>query len=126
MTGRGAGGYVESITDDLVSLHGSTGGTAAERWLGGLATWVDQNKGLVEILQHPLVSFLPQITLVGFAGLSLPRRVGMGATMFFQTALFVTFNKVVTSQVGPSISSSSRIILPLPSIELSWYARLEW
>ena len=71
--------------------------------------WVNENQGIVDVLGHPLVSFLPQITVVGFAGLTLPRRVGIEGTMFFQTALFVVFNKVVTSQVSPSSQ------LPAPS-----------
>lgn len=64
-----------------------------------LSRFLSSNPALSQFLQHPLLSFLPQITLVAYAGFTLPKRIGIEATMFFQTALFVAFNKVVTSQV---------------------------
>jgi len=50
------------------------------------------------ILRHPLTSFLPQFTLVLLAGFMLTPKLGLAFTMFVQTASFVVFNKVCTSQ----------------------------
>lgn len=65
------------------------------------STYIDIYPLLAKIIRHPLTSFLPQTTLVALAGFKLPRAIGIEATMFFQTAIFVIFNKVVTSQVCP-------------------------
>jgi phosphatidylinositol glycan class M len=68
---------------------------------------------LARVLRHPLTSFLPQTTLVGYAGFKLPKVIGIEGTLFFQTVLFVVFNKVVTSQV-------SRPLFPLYTSKL-WF-----
>jgi phosphatidylinositol glycan class M len=54
--------------------------------------------GVTTFLRHPLTSFLPQASLVLGAGM-MTLRTGLGFAMFFQTAAFVVFNKVCTSQV---------------------------
>jgi hypothetical protein len=63
------------------------------------STYIDTYPLLAKIIRHPLTSFLPQTTLVTLAGFKLPKAIGIEGTMFFQTVIFVTFNKVVTSQV---------------------------
>jgi hypothetical protein len=62
-------------------------------------TYIDTYPLLAKIIRHPLTSFLPQTTLVTLAGFKLPKAIGIEGTMFFQTVIFVIFNKVVTSQV---------------------------
>ncbi|KAF8610694.1 glycosyltransferase family 50 protein [Ceratobasidium sp. AG-I] len=49
------------------------------------------------VLQNPLVSFLPQMLLCLLAGVVLARR-DLSFAWFIQTMVFVTFNKVCTSQ----------------------------
>jgi phosphatidylinositol glycan class M len=66
------------------------------------STYIDKYPLLAKIIRHPLTSFLPQTTLVALAGFKLPKAIGIEGTMFFQTVIFVVFNKVVTSQVCPS------------------------
>jgi phosphatidylinositol glycan class M len=63
------------------------------------STYIDTYPLLAKVIRHPLTSFLPQTTLVALAGFKLPKAIGIEGTMFFQTAIFVVFNKVVTSQV---------------------------
>ena len=55
---------------------------------------------LVRTIRHPLTSFIPQSGLVLVAGFLLTPRTGLVFAMFVQTALFVIFNKVCTSQVS--------------------------
>lgn len=81
------------------------------------ASSLDTYPLLGKVLHHPLTSFLPQTTLVAFAGFRLPNVIGIEGTMFFQTCLFVVFNKVVTSQVCRSPYS-------LPVVIPSWLSRL--
>lgn len=50
-------------------------------------------------LRNPLVSFLPQMLLCLLAGVVLARR-DLSFAWFVQTMVFVTFNKVCTSQVS--------------------------
>ena len=50
-------------------------------------------------LRHPLASFVPQFGLVTIAGLILTSVAGIELAVFIQTAGFVIFNKVCTSQV---------------------------
>jgi phosphatidylinositol glycan class M len=66
------------------------------------STYIDTYPLLAQIIRHPLTSFLPQTSLVALAGFKLPKAIGIEGTMFFQTVIFVVFNKVVTSQVCPS------------------------
>ena len=49
-------------------------------------------------IRHPLISFLPQASLVLSLGWLLEPMVGFEQTAFLQTAAFVVFNKVCTSQ----------------------------
>lgn len=69
---------------------------------------------LLTFLRHPLTSFLPQASLVLAAGI-LTLETGLGFAMFVQTATFVVFNKVCTSQVSlpfRGIRRSSDVIYP--------------
>ncbi|AAW41613.1 conserved hypothetical protein [Cryptococcus deneoformans JEC21] len=50
---------------------------------------------LLAVIRHPLTSFLPQISLIITTSLSTS---SLCFAMFLQTALFVAFNKVCTSQ----------------------------
>ncbi|KAL0254025.1 hypothetical protein I308_101404 [Cryptococcus tetragattii IND107] len=50
---------------------------------------------LLAVIRHPLTSFLPQLTVILITSLSIS---SLGFAMFLQTALFVAFNKVCTSQ----------------------------
>ncbi|OWZ79846.1 phosphatidylinositol glycan, class M [Cryptococcus neoformans Bt85] len=50
---------------------------------------------LVAVIRHPLTSFLPQLSLIVTTSLST---CSLSFAMFLQTALFVAFNKVCTSQ----------------------------
>ncbi|OXC69286.1 hypothetical protein AYX13_02231 [Cryptococcus neoformans] len=50
---------------------------------------------LVAVIRHPLTSFLPQLSLIITTSLST---CSLSFAMFLQTALFVAFNKVCTSQ----------------------------
>jgi phosphatidylinositol glycan class M len=61
---------------------------------------------LTSVLRDPLVSFLPQMALVVIAGFVLSPRTSLAFTMFVQTAVFVVWNKVCTSQVsiGPNLT----------------------
>ncbi|WVQ78375.1 hypothetical protein IAT38_000461 [Cryptococcus sp. DSM 104549] len=55
---------------------------------------------LLAILRHPLTSFLPQLSIIPLLAF-LPRSTrtpSLALTFFLQTALFVVFNKVCTSQ----------------------------
>lgn len=51
-------------------------------------------------IRHPLSSFVPQFGIVLSAGFLLTPRTGLVFAMFLQTAAFVVFNKVCTSQVS--------------------------
>ncbi|KAL1406822.1 GPI mannosyltransferase 1 [Vanrija albida] len=73
--------------------------------------------GLLAALRHPLASFLPQVSLVLGAGLALTPAVGLEAAMFFQTTLFIVFNKVCTSQY---------FLWPLPLVPLVAFPGLRW
>lgn len=68
-------------------------------------------------LRHPLASFLPQFSLVLAAGLALQPALGVEGAMFFQTAIFVVFNKVCTSQY---------FLWPLPLVPLLRLPALSW
>ncbi|CAK9779766.1 hypothetical protein CC85DRAFT_286267 [Cutaneotrichosporon oleaginosum] len=72
---------------------------------------------LLRALRHPLASFLPQFSLVLGAGFALTPRLGVESAMFFQTALFVVFNKVCTSQY---------FLWPLPLVPLLTFPSLTW
>lgn len=61
---------------------------------------------LTSVLRDPLVSFLPQMSLVVIAGFALPPRTSLAFTMFVQTAAFVVWNKVCTSQVSTGPKST--------------------
>jgi hypothetical protein len=77
---------------------------------------------LTSVLRDPLVSFLPQMALVAIAG---PPRTSLAFTMFVQTAAFVVWNKVCTSQVssGPkSTGGRHRGEGPFGLTEV-WFAR---
>lgn len=52
----------------------------------------------LQAIRHPLISFLPQATLVLALGWSMEPMLGLERTAFLQTAAFVVFNKVCTSQ----------------------------
>jgi phosphatidylinositol glycan class M len=71
------------------------------------------------VLRHPLSSFLPQISLALASGAALQRipSLGLEGAMFFQTALFVVFNKVCTSQY---------FLWPLPLVPFLRLPRLSW
>jgi phosphatidylinositol glycan class M len=56
--------------------------------------------GLLDLLRHPLASFVPQATLVLGSGWILTPTAGLPFAMFVQTVAFVVFNKVCTSQVS--------------------------
>lgn len=71
-------------------------------------TLPDQGGALLRALRHPLASFLPQCSLVLGSGFLLTPRLGVETAMFFQTALFVVFNKVCTSQVSERLEGRSR------------------
>lgn len=53
--------------------------------------------GVLNLLQSPLVSFVPQLLLVATLGFSLGTK-DVVAAMFAQTMAFVHWNKVITSQ----------------------------
>jgi phosphatidylinositol glycan class M len=53
---------------------------------------------LVRLIRHPLIAFVPQSTLVLALGWTLEPLLGLERTAFLQTAAFVVFNKVCTSQ----------------------------
>lgn len=72
---------------------------------------------LLSILRHPLASFLPQVSLVLGAGFALTPAIGLEGAMFFQTALFIVFNKVCTSQY---------FLWPLPLVPLVSFPGLSW
>ncbi|TXT07267.1 hypothetical protein VHUM_03437 [Vanrija humicola] len=72
---------------------------------------------LLAALRHPLASFLPQVSLVLGAGAALTPAIGLEAAMFFQTALFIVFNKVCTSQY---------FLWPLPLVPLVSFPGLSW
>lgn len=67
--------------------------------------------------RHPLASFLPQFALVALTGLALPGAYPLELTMFLQTAEFIVFNKVLTSQY---------FLWPLPFIPLISFPSLTW
>ena len=54
-------------------------------------------------LRHPLASFLPQCSFVFVAGFALTPWTNLPMSVFVQTAAFVIFNKVCTSQVSDPI-----------------------
>jgi phosphatidylinositol glycan class M len=57
-------------------------------------------KDVHRLIRNPLSSFVPQFSLVALAGWLLARTAGIEMAVFVQTAIFVIFNKVCTSQVG--------------------------
>jgi hypothetical protein len=75
-------------------------------------SFLDPYPLLAKIIHHPLTSFLPQTTLVALAGFKLPKVIGIEGTMFFQTVIFVIFNKVVTSQVSTTsiLTAMSKVL----------------
>lgn len=72
---------------------------------------------LLSALRHPLVSFLPQFTLITLTGLTLPSSYPLELTLFLQTSQFIAFNKVCTSQY---------FLWPLPFIPLISFPSLSW
>jgi phosphatidylinositol glycan class M len=63
---------------------------------------------VLPFLRSPLISFVPQMTLSLGTGLLFGRRKeDLIFTWFVQTAVFVLFNKVCTSQVRPAHSTST-------------------
>src|SRR3954452_14600414 len=57
-------------------------------------------RSVSKIAQHPLASFLPQMTLALGSGLLLTNETSLEFAMFVQTWVFVMLNKVCTSQVS--------------------------
>jgi phosphatidylinositol glycan class M len=55
---------------------------------------------LYRAADHPLFAFLPQMVATGAAGLILANKTTLEFAFFVQTVLFVTFNKVCTSQAS--------------------------
>lgn len=60
-------------------------------------------KDVHRLIRNPLSSFVPQFGLVGLAGWLLTRAAGVELAVFVQTAIFVIFNKVCTSQVSRGV-----------------------
>lgn len=64
-----------------------------------LISGASQNLDLVlKAIRNPLIAFVPQATLVLALGWTLEPLLGIERTAFLQTATFVVFNKVCTSQ----------------------------
>lgn len=55
---------------------------------------------MIQLSLHPLFAFAPQMLATGGAGLALARWTTLEFAWFIQTLIFVTFNKVCTSQVS--------------------------
>lgn len=85
--------------------------TARSASLSGLAGL------LLYVVRHPLASFLPQFALVALTGFALPGPYTLELTMFLQTAEFIVFNKVLTSQY---------FLWPLPFIPFLSFPSLSW
>ncbi|TDL24844.1 hypothetical protein BD410DRAFT_785563 [Rickenella mellea] len=72
-----------------------------------------------KLLRSPLTSFVPQMTLALGTGLLFgDRKESLPFTWFIQTALFVTFNKVCTSQYFLWYLTLLPLVLPSLSISL--------
>jgi phosphatidylinositol glycan class M len=61
---------------------------------------------LAAIARHPVSAFIPQMVATMTAGVVLAWRYDFGFACFVQTVIFVTFNKVCTSQVSVAVSST--------------------
>lgn len=80
--------FLPTYLSTVAAPSGEIGGDELSR---AIAPWV------LELLQFPLISFLPQLGLVAYVGFSLGAK-DVVAGFFAQTFIFVHWNKVITSQ----------------------------
>ena len=80
--------FLPTYLSTVAAPSGEIGGDELSRVL---APW------LLNLLQSPLTSFIPQLALVAYVGFSLGAK-DIVAAFFAQTFIFVHWNKVITSQ----------------------------